>query len=183
MPAPRARRRSCTVLVYGLDKALEVEVIGGDGTGAHLTGLLNTSGVQIQAFATNALTSIRKAITAQETLGYEPSVLFISPADWEAVELLATSDDAIAFRVVPIDLMERELWGLRAVLTTALPAKTAVVLDPSAVSVDVVGAAVDIEWDTSGELFERNQTRVRVEGRFGVSVYRPEAIVKVGTAA
>lgn len=170
-------------LVYGLDRALEAEVIGGDGTGAHLTGLLNTSGVQVQAFATNALTSIRKAITAQETLGYEPSVLFISPADWEAVELLATSDDAIAFRGVPIDLMERKLWGLRAVLTTALPAKTAVVLDPSAVSVDVVGSAVDIEWDASGELFEKNQMRVRVEGRFGVSIYRPEAIVKVGTAA
>lgn len=170
-------------LVYGLDKALEAEVISGNGTGAHLTGILNTSGVQVQAYATNALTSIRKAITAQETLGYEPSVLFISPADWEAVELLATSDDAIAFRGVPIDLLERKLWGLRAVLTTALPAKTAVVLDPSAVSVDVVGSAVDIEWDASGALFEKNQMRVRVEGRFGVSVYRPEAIVKVGTAA
>ena len=170
-------------LVYGLDKALEGQVIGGTGTGANLTGILNTSGVQVQAFATNVLVSIRKAITAQESLGYEPSVLFITPADWEALELLATTDAALAYRGVPIDQMERRIWGLRAVLTTALPAKTAVVLDPSAVSVDVVGAAVDIEWDTSGELFEKNQTRVRVEGRFGVSVYRPEAIVKVGTAA
>ncbi|MFW0790848.1 hypothetical protein [Gordonia sp. CPCC 205333] len=40
-----------------------------------------------------------------------------------------------------------------------------------------------VEWDASGELFEKNRMRVRVEGRFGVSVYRPEAIVKVGTAA
>lgn len=170
-------------LVYGLDKALEAQVIGGDGTGANLTGILETSGVQVQTFATNALTSIRKAITAQETLGYEPSVLFISPADWEAIELKATSDEALAFRGVPIDLMERKVWGLRAVLTTALPAETAVVLDPSAVSVDVVGSAVDIEWDASGALFETNQMRVRVEGRFGLSVYRPEAIVRVETAA
>lgn len=170
-------------LVYGLDKALEAQALSGNGTAPNLRGLLNTSGVQVQAFATNILTSVRKAITSAETLGYEPSVLFIRPDDWETLELLATTDAALSYRGVPIDQMERRIWGLRAVLSTALPAKTAVVLDPAAVSVDVVGSAVDIEWDTGGELFAHNQTRVRVEGRFGLSVYRPEAITKVATQA
>ena len=38
----------------------ENEVLNGDGTGEHFTGILNTSGILSQSFATDALTSIRK---------------------------------------------------------------------------------------------------------------------------
>ncbi|MDL9944979.1 HK97 family phage prohead protease [Gordonia sp. ABSL11-1] len=170
-------------MLYGLDVAVQAQVLNGTGTGANQTGLLNTSGIQVQAFATNVLTSVRKAITAQEALGYAPSVLVIRPDDWEALELLATTDAALSYRGVPLDQGERRIWGLRAVLSTALPAKTALVLDPNAVSVDTVGG-IDVEWSTeSGELFARNQVQLRVEGRFGVSVYQPSAVVKVATQA
>ncbi|WP_157079485.1 phage major capsid protein, partial [Gordonia desulfuricans] len=180
--APTLQRFLSTELVYGLDRAVEAQALSGDGTGANLTGLLNTSGVQTQAFDTSILVSVRKAITKAESLGYEPGVLVISPSDWEALELLATSDDAVAFRGVPLDQAERKVWGLRAHLSTALPAGTALVLDPNAVSIDIVGSAVDVEWDASGELFTRNQVRVRVEGRFGFSVYQPSAVYRVATA-
>lgn len=169
-------------MAYGLDVAVQDQILNGDGTGANLTGILNTSGVQVQAFATDVLTSVRKAITAQESLGYAPSVLAVSPADWEALELLAATDAAVGYRGVPLDQGERRIWGLTAVLSNALPAKTAVVLDPAAVSVDVVGG-IDVEWDGAGSLFAKNQVQVRVEGRFGLSVYQPAAIVKVATAA
>lgn len=107
----------------------------------------------------------------------------IRPDDWETLELLATTDAALSYRGVPLDQGERKIWGLRAVLSTALPAKTALVLDPSAVSVDTVGG-LDIEWSTeSGELFSRNQVQARVECRVGVSVYQPAAIFKVATQA
>ena len=129
------------------------------------------------------LTSVRKAITSAETLGYAPSVLVISPADWEALELLATTDAALSYRGVPLDQGERKIWGLRAVLSGALPAKTALVLDPAAVSIDTVGG-IDVEWSTeSGELFSRNQVQARVETRIGVSVYQPAAVYRVATAA
>lgn len=170
-------------MLFGLDVAVQAQALTGNGTGANQTGILNTSGIQTQAFATNILTSVRKAITAQEALGYAPSVLVIRPDDWETLELLATTDAALSYRGVPLDQGERKIWGLRAVLSTALPAKTAVVLDPNAVSIDTVGG-IDIEWSTeSGELFARNQVQLRVEGRFGVSVYQPAAVVRVATQA
>jgi HK97 family phage major capsid protein len=34
-------------MFYGVERALEAEIIGGNGTGEHLTGLANTSGVQV----------------------------------------------------------------------------------------------------------------------------------------
>ena len=182
--APGLQRFLGEEMIYGLDRAVQAQVLTGDGTGASLTGILATSGVSVQAFATNVLTSVRKAITQAESLGYEPSVLVISPADWEALELLATTDAALSYRGVPLHQGERKIWGLRAVLSTGLPAKTALVLDPAAVSVDIIGPAVQVEWTTeSGELFARNQVQVRVEGRFGVSVYQPAAVFKVATAA
>ena len=181
--APGLTRFLGDEMLYGLDRAVQTQVLTGDGTGANLLGILNTSGVSVQAYATNVLTSIRKAITQAESLGYAPSVLVISPADWEALELLATTDAALSYRGVPLDQGERKIWGLRAVLSTALPAKTALVLDPAAVSIDIIGP-VQVEWTTeSGELFARNQVQVRVEGRFGVSVYQPTAVFKVATAA
>ncbi|EGD56736.1 HK97 family phage prohead protease [Gordonia neofelifaecis] len=181
--APQLTRFLQEELVYGLDVAIQAQLLTGDGTGANQTGILETSGVQIQAFDTSAIVSIRKALTKAEAAGYAPSVAVLRPEDWEAIELTATSDDAVAFRGVPIDLLERKLWGLRVVLSTELPAKTAIVLDPSSVSVDTLGG-LDIEWSTeSGDLFSKNQVQARVETRIGVSVYAPASIYKVTTAA
>lgn len=34
-----------------------------------------------------------------------------------------------------------------------------------------------IAWDASGPLFDKNQFKARVEGRFNLSIERPEGIV------
>ena len=169
-------------MLYGLDLGIAAQVLNGSGTAPDQRGILATSGVQLQAYDTSAIVSIRKAMTKAEALGYAPSVAILRPEDWEAIELTATSDDAVAFRGVPIDLLERRIWGLRVVLSTELPAKTGLVLDPSAVSIDTLGN-VDVEWDASGDLFKRNMVQGRVECRIGVSVYAPAAIYRVATAA
>ncbi|MDH3045348.1 HK97 family phage prohead protease [Gordonia alkanivorans] len=180
--APQLQRFVADELLYGLDVAIQAQVLTGTGVGANQTGILATSGVQVQTFDTSAIVSIRKAMTKAEALGYTPGVAVLRPEDWEAIELTATSDDAVAFRGVPIDLLERKIWGLRVVLNTALPAKTGLVLDPAAVSIDHLGQ-VDVEWDGSGDLFSHNQVQARVETRIGVSVYAPAAIYRVATAA
>lgn len=181
--APQLQRFVADELLHGIDVAIQAQVLTGTGVGANQTGILATSGVQVQAFDTSAIVSIRKAMTKAESLGYTPGVAVLRPEDWEAIELTATSDDAVAFRGVPIDLLERKLWGLRVVLSTALPTKTGLVLDPSAVSIDNLGG-IDVEWTAeAGDLFAHNQVQARVETRIGVSVYQPAAIYRVATAA
>ena len=179
---PALTRFVADEMLYGLDKGIEAQVLNGSGTAPDQRGILATSGVSVQAFDTTAIVSIRKAMTKAEALGYAPSVAILRPEDWEAIELTATSDDAVAFRGVPLDLLERRIWGLRVVLSTELPVKTGLVLDPSAVSIDTLGN-VDVEWDTAGDLFKRNMVQGRVETRIGVSVYAPAAIYRVATAA
>lgn len=170
-------------MLYGLRTALENQIINGSGTAPNLRGLLNTSGIQSQAFATNALTSIRKAITKLESQGYTPGVLAVSADDWEAIELLTATSGATDVRGVPIDAVTRRLWGVQAVVSTVLPAKTAVLLDGSALAVDTDGQ-IDTRWsDAVSDDFVKNYVRARVESRFGLSVFKPMGIVSIATAA
>lgn len=170
-------------LLWGLRKAIETEVISGDGTGEHFTGILNTSGLVVQAFATNALTSVRKALTTLDGNGYEAGVIVLSAGDWETIELLEASTGATDVRGVPIDSVARRLWGVPVVLNQGLGAKTGLVLGKDSVTLDHDGN-VDVAWSENvASDFAANFIRCRVEGRFGVSVNQPGAVVKVGTAA
>ena len=170
-------------MLHGLQVAVENQVVNGTGTAPALRGILATSGIQTQAFATDILTSIRKGITKLEGQGLSADVLVISAADWEAVELLAATNGATDVRGVPIDATARRLWGVQAVVSTVLPVKTAILLDGTAVSVDHDGQ-IDTRWsDAVSDDFAKNYLRCRVEGRFGLSVYRPLGVVSVATAA
>ena len=62
-------------------------------------------------------------------------------------------------------------------------AKTGLILARDAVTLDHDGT-VETRWsDAVGTDFQVNAVRCRVEGRFGVSVNQPGAVVKVATAA
>ena len=69
------------------------------------------------------------------------------------------------------------------VLSQGLGLKTGLVIGSDAVTIDHDGR-VDTAWsDAVSDDFTKNFVRARVEGRFGVSVNQPGAIVKVATAA
>lgn len=170
-------------LLWGLRKAVETEVLSGDGTGEHFTGVLNTSGINAPAFATDALTSIRKGLTVLDVAGYEPGQICLSAGDWEAIELMLASSGAINMQGIPVDPVRRTLWGIPVTLNQGLGAKTGLIIGRDAVTLDHDGV-VDTRWsDAVGTDFSTNDVRCRVEGRFGVSVNQPGAIVKVATAA
>jgi HK97 family phage prohead protease/HK97 family phage major capsid protein len=168
-------------MLYGLRIALEEQILVGDGTGENFTGITETSGIQTQAFATDVLTSVRKGLTKLFTQGYEAQVVCLSAADWESIELLTATTGATD-RAVPVDPVARRLWGAPVVLSQQLPADTALIIGDGAVTVDHDGV-IDSRWsDAVGSDFKFNFLRNRTEGRFGVSVNQPAAVVLVDTA-
>ncbi|MET0996343.1 MAG: phage major capsid protein, partial [Mycobacterium sp.] len=132
-------------LVYAVRVAVEAEVLSGDGTGEHFTGVLNTSGIILQAFATDALTSVRKAITLLDGQNYSAGVIVLHANDWEKIELLTASTGSIDTRGVPIDPVARRLWGVPVVVNNTLPAKFGLVIGQGAVVVDHDGK-LDVKW-------------------------------------
>ncbi|MDZ7913558.1 MAG: phage major capsid protein [Rhodococcus sp. (in: high G+C Gram-positive bacteria)] len=173
-----------TEMLFGLRMALENQVLNGSGIDGEFEGILSTSGVQAQAFTTDILTTTRMAVTNVENAGYIPGVFAISPTDWMALELQRNTSGQFDLSNAPVDRAAQRLWGVPVVVTTALPAKTAVLLDLAQVGVDTDGLGVQVKWSESvGEDFAKNQIRARVEGRFGVSLYHPQSAVKIATAA
>lgn len=169
-------------LLWGLSLALEEEVLSGDGTDKHLQGILSTTGVQQQAYAGDPLSTLRASITSLETAGHEAEVFIIHSEDWEALETARNASGNFDLGM-PINRAERRIWGVQVITTPNITKGTALAFDLGALNVDAGAESVHIEWDASGALFEKNQVRARVEGRFGLSVTLPAGIVSIDLTA
>lgn len=164
-----------TQLLLMLREAVEGEILSGNGSTGHLRGIVNTSGIQTQAYATDKVTTLRLASLALETAGHTADVFILNAADWAAIE--TTRATAGSFDLGgPVDRAAQKLWGVQVVTTTRLASGTALAVDRSCLGVDTDGQ-IDVKWDSSTG-FDKNQVRARVEGRFGLSVYQPAGIVK-----
>jgi len=181
--APALERFMEDELVNNVLRSIEDEVVNGDGTGEHFTGLAHVSGAQVQAFAVDSLTTIRKAITKLEVAGHAAGLITLHPTDWEALELSRTSGDGNLELVdSPVDRAQRRLWGVQVVPSVAVAPKTAFVLDSHAVQVSTDGNVIT-KWSEADGLFEKNELRARTETRANLDVIRPLGIVKTSLAA
>ena len=95
-------------LQYGLSLAVEAKV---------LADVNATSGLQIQAYATSPLTTLRKSLTLLEAAGYVPSAFVLHPSDWESVELAISSTNAVEHLSLPYDPASRRLYGVPVVVS------------------------------------------------------------------
>ena len=74
-----------------------------------------------------------------------------------------------------------KLWGVPVVLSTALPAGKALLIDKDSVEV-LSDSVVAADWDTSTG-FAKSEVYLRVESRFELAVTRPMGIVSISTSA
>lgn len=187
----------------GLERALEAEIVGGDGTGEHLTGLNATAGIQTVALlgdtGVDLVKTLRRALTRLESYGLTGSGWIMNPSDWEDVETIATEDGQLllagAGQNVPINQAARRLWGIPVVTSVSCPVGTAYLGDFMGSTRLYIREESMISWsenvfrvDALGEGqgasdFERNLVAARAEGRFGFAVLRPSGIVKVSLTA
>ena len=122
-------------LRYGSLVSLDDHILNGTGAAPDLDGISGTSGIGSTAFDTDMLTSLRKAITALEVLDVAPTDVIMTPADWETIELTASTSQFVMGGAgngpdrVPIDRSARQVWGLPVLVTNAATAGTATVLD------------------------------------------------------
>jgi len=159
--------------------ALEAQVLNGNGTGDNLTGLANTSGVQVFTSATgntDKLVELRKALTKLETAGEVAAQFILNPNDWEGIttkrNVSGEFDTGNA-----IDAEARRAWGVPVALSNSLAANSYYLLGDGAA---VIGRdrGIVTDWGTPGDMFQRNQVQARTEGRFNLEVRRPSAVLK-----
>jgi HK97 family phage major capsid protein len=167
----------------GILDALQEQVVNGDGEDENLTGILATSGVITQVFATDRLTSIRKGLTQLQATGVTPNALVLNPADLEALDLLRADGATGAFLLGdPSADSATNIWSVPRVPSNAVAAGTALLADWNQAEI-VVREDATLALDRSGSNFERNLVTMRVEGRFGLAIKRPASFAVIDLAA
>lgn len=174
-------------LVEGVLDALEAQVISGDGTGENMTGILKATGTTTVGFDTDAITTLRSALTALQKIGVAPNAWAISPDDAQAVDLARWGTDGgfLADGVTNGNASSGNIFGgteIQRVVSPSVPGGTAILGDWSKIGL-YVREGVRIDIDAGGELFTKNQAVLRGECRVGAGVLMPPAFAVVDLTA
>lgn len=183
-------------LPYMVERTEEDELLNGNGTGQHLTGILTTAGIQTQAKGGDTVadaiyksfTKVRwgnLAGTAQG--GFEPDGIVIHPTDWEELRLTKDANGQY-FAGGPFtgaygngSVVQFEmLWGKPVVITPAIAEGTALTGAFRLASQYFQRQGLVIEsTNTNEDDFIKNLTTIRAEERLALAVYRPAAFCQV----
>jgi HK97 family phage major capsid protein len=166
-----------------LEEDLEDEIVDGDGTGEHFTGILNTSGVLSQAWDTDIFTTTRKALTAVRVTGRaKPTAWLIHPNDNETIDLLKDGQNRYYYGG-PFSDREGLLWRLPRVECEAVTEGEAILGDfRKAVIWDREQASISVS-DSHSDFFIRNMVAILAELRAAFGLVRPSAFCKVDLLA
>jgi HK97 family phage major capsid protein len=179
-------------LRHGLLLALDAQIITGNATGENMRGILNTSGIQVQAFATDEITTCRFAVTKMELAHIVPTAWVLHPNDWQFLELtregangsfLLGGSGAGSDRVIPVDRSKRLLWGIPVVVTDAIAEGTGLLGDFTGSARLMVreDTRVDVSENVADD-FAKNLVRFRCEARMNLACTRPAGFVQVTLA-
>lgn len=181
------------LLTFGVDLALENEIVGGDGTGQHLVGILETDGINyVDRDTTNAerrVETLHRAITRERlTLFGEPDAMVMHPNDYE--QTLFEKTDAGDGGYVWIGALAglsgntpQSLWGKPVVPTPAVSENTAIVGAFKMGATLYLRAGVTTRAsDSHSDFFTRRMVAVLAETRAAFAVPLPVAFCEVSLA-
>lgn len=156
--------------------AIEEDVLSGDGAAEHFAGILNTSGVQLEPWSTDRLTTLSNAKYKLITQEIPFNGWVFNPADMQALELMRENGTTGAF-LFKSRAEIAEFLGAPIALTAGIPAGTAVLGDYKQAELIPLGddeLVVDTKKRTDDNTF-----LMMFEGRYGFRVKKPNAFVKV----
>ena len=166
-------------LVADLDEEKENQVLNGDGVGENFTGILNTSGILLQVWDTDLLTTIRKARTNLEINGLTfPTGIVMHPNDIETLDLLKDDEGRFYFGG-PSAGGPQGIWRVPVVSSQSKSEGTGLMGDyRKAVLWDREEANVTAT-DSHEDFFIRNMVAILAEMRAAFGVIRPTAFCDV----
>ncbi|WP_312141337.1 phage major capsid protein [Pantoea septica] len=168
-------------LRYGLKYVEEQEILFGDGTGAHLEGIIPQASAYSAAFEVanqNGIDDLRLAMLQAQLARFPASGHVLHFIDWAKIEL--TKDTLGRYILAnPAALTGPTLWGLPVVATEAAAFQGKFLtgaFNAGAQIFDREDANVVISTENADD-FEKNMISIRCEERLALAVKRPEAFI------
>lgn len=166
---------------YGLKYVEEQEILFGDGTGAHLHGIVPQATAFNAAFTVeqqNGIDDLRLAMLQAQLARFPASGHVLHFIDWAKIEL--TKDTLGRYILAnPSALTGPTLWGLPVVATEAAAFQGKFLtgaFNAAAQLFDREDANVVISTENADD-FEKNMISIRCEERLALAVKRPEAFI------
>lgn len=161
----------------GLRQTLADQIVNGNGAGENFDGILHIAGTTPQAFATNLLTTTRKALTTCRTTALvDPTGFLMSPATWEAIELTQDAEDRYYYGG-PLLQGNLRLWGLPIAQENKMPDSSFVTGNLRQVVLwNREQSSIQVS-DSHSDFFVKNLVAILAELRAAMGVLRPAALV------
>ena len=181
--------------LYQLGLVEETQVLNGTGAANTLVGLLNRSGIQTEAAAAggadNADAIFRAMMKVQIATGFAADGIVIHPLDYQALRLTKDANEQYmggGFFTGQYGngavLEQPPLWGLRTVVTAAMPQGTVAVGAFRQAATLYRKGGVRVESTNSHDVdFTSNLVTTRIEERVALEVKFPAALVEVTLGA
>ena len=169
----------------------EAQLLNGNGTSPNLRGILLRSGIQteVQAVApdTQEDALFRAIMKVQTATGFAADGIVINPIDYQALRLKRDANSQYyggGYFQGPYGTgtlqWQPPLWGLKTVVSSAVPAKTALVGAFAAGAKGYRKGGIRVESTNSNvDDFINDKITVRVRERVALAVRYPAAFVKV----
>ncbi len=166
---------------YGLKFVEEQEILFGDGSGAHLHGIIPQASKYKAEFSVekqNGIDDLRLAMLQSQLARFPASGHVLHFIDWAKIEL--TKDSLGRYILAnPASLTGPTLWGLPVVATETAAFKGKFLtgaFNAGAQLFDREETNVVISTENAND-FEKNMISIRCEERLALAVKRPEAFV------
>ncbi|HHN8370378.1 TPA: phage major capsid protein [Morganella morganii] len=166
---------------YGLKFVEEQEILFGDGSGAHLHGIIPQASKYKAEFSVekqNGIDDLRLAMLQSQLARFPASGHVLHFIDWAKIEL--TKDSLGRYILAnPVSLTGPTLWGLPVVATETAAFKGKFLtgaFNAGAQLFDREETNVVISTENADD-FEKNMISIRCEERLALAVKRPEAFV------
>lgn len=170
-----------TDMTAGVIAAENAELLNGIGTGGHMFGLLNTSGVLTRAQGTSTdLDAIELAITDLRAGSRfaEPDGMVMAPGTFSRLRVAKDSQGRY-LAADPVNAGSLDLWGTPVTVTTTCPANVVLVGAFKEACVLFVRESVSVRTSSGGDSFRSNLLDVVAEERIALAVTAPAALCKV----
>lgn len=152
-------------LAENLEITLEDVLLNGSGEDGEPAGILNTTGVLQQAYATDMPTSIRKAITKLRVISGAPiRGVLLNPEDDEAWDLLKDNEQRY-LGAGPFGTGPGTAWGYERIISQAIPKGQAVMGDFKTIHLLQREALSILAFNQHKDYAQRNITYIRAELR------------------
>lgn len=168
-------------LRFQLRQRMDYQIVNGDGTGANLTGILNTTGIQSQAKGTDDIaTAIHKGITLVGVVGRAMvNAVLMHPYDWQRIRLTRDSNGNYLWGP-PSESGPARIWGYPIVTSTAVPEGTGIPGDYANFIELTERQGIEVEISNShSTYFVEGKQAIRADVRVALPVYRPAAMCEV----